>query len=153
MLAMADFATTSLSSVPLRSNSYVPTLFEDAPSAPPGTPLAALVAVGEGGKVAQAKADSGDGTYVVGLAQSLGVPGRQVRTQFAGPMTLTTEQWDLITGDTGGLENGAPYYLSEVTAGKLSTDLPGSGYVAPVGTAVSPTTMMINISYPTPLIS
>jgi len=149
---MADFSSLSLSPIPLPSNAYVPTLYEGAPAAPPGTPLAALVAVGEGGKVAQAKADSGDSTYVMGLATSIGVPGRQVRTKYAGPLTLTTAEWDLITGEAGGLENGAPYYLSEATSGKLTKTLPGSGFAAPVGTAASTITMMINIGFPSVII-
>lgn len=75
----------------------------------------------------------------------LGAPG-QVRYQFAGPLKLTTEQWDNITGQSGGLTPHSTYYLS-VTTGKLSTTKPvgGTDFIAPVGFAMNPTTMMIQI--------
>lgn len=63
----------------------------------------------------------------------------------AGPITATTTQWDSITGDTGGLVAGSKYFLSNSTAGGLSTSAPVTGYVAPVGKAVSATTLIINI--------
>jgi hypothetical protein len=119
----------------------------------PGTALAALVAVGRGGEVARAKADSGDSTYVTGLAVKAGVSGERVHTQYAGPLVLSTEQWDAIAEDTSvGLENGAPYYLSATTAGKITKTLPGAGFAAPVGVATSPTCLLINIGFPSVII-
>ncbi len=37
---------------------------------------------------------------------------REVTVQHAGTVTLTTAQWDLVTGGSGGLTPGSPYYLS-----------------------------------------
>ena len=40
----------------------------------------------------------------------------------AGNLTLTTGEWDTITGETGGLLFGQEYAVSNVTAGKLVKD-------------------------------
>lgn len=75
----------------------------------------------------------------------LGAPG-QVRYQFAGPMALTAAQWDHITGQTGGLTPHATYFISAATPGKLTTTPPSNpNYIAPIGFAMNPTTMMIQI--------
>jgi hypothetical protein len=99
-----------------------------------------------------AKANSVNTTYVVGLAGSTGVDGERVNVQYGGILTLgTTEDWDAIAGTSGGLTPGAPYYLSATTAGLLTATPPGSGgeFVAPVGVALSPVSLLIQISFPT----
>jgi hypothetical protein len=52
--------------------------------------------------------------FVVGLIIAAREVGgvREVTVQHAGTVTLTTTQWDLVTGQTGGLTPGSPYYLS-----------------------------------------
>lgn len=95
---------------------------------------------------------SAEGTsFVLGLAASaseqLGYRGGHVDIQYAGPLTLTTAQWDRVTGESGGLTPGELYYLSN-TAGMLS-QTPGDNIVQ-VGRAVSATTMLIQIQYPLP---
>ncbi len=66
--------------------------------------------------------------------------------QTDGVMTATTGQWDAVTGETGGLTEGAVYYLSAATAGKLTTTAPSTAtqYVVPVGLALSTTEMDIS---------
>jgi hypothetical protein len=63
----------------------------------------------------------------------------------AGVVTATTTQWDAVTGQTGGLTSGAKYFLSNTTAGALTTTAPTTGYIAPVGVALSTTKMVINV--------
>lgn len=65
--------------------------------------------------------------------------------QMVGPLSATTGQWDAVTGQTGGLTIGATYFLDNTTAGKLTTTVPASGYICPVGKAVSTTKLLINV--------
>ena len=117
----------------------------------PGTPVCSTIATD--GEVTKAKADSVNTTYVQGLCSSAGAAGEPVHVQNSGPLSLTTAEWDAITGDTGGLTNGVPYYLSAATAGKLTTTAPSSNgqFREPVGIGQSATTMIINI-LPAPVI-
>lgn len=62
-----------------------------------------------------------------------------------GVVGLTTEQWNAVTGGSGGLTRGAVYYQSETVAGGITTvrpTAPGT-YTARVGIAVNPTTMVL----------
>ncbi len=72
--------------------------------------------------------------------------------RFIGPLTLTTAQWDAVTGGVGGLILSADYYVSTATpaTGFLVTPAPaGSGdWRVYVGTALSPTTMLVSIGTP-----
>jgi len=81
-----------------------------------------------------------------GLALSAGEKPGSVDIKFAGPMTLRTDQWDNITGQVGGLTPHSTYYISAATAGKLTATPPSNpNYIAPIGFALSATTMMIQI--------
>lgn len=62
-----------------------------------------------------------------------------------GEITATTGQWDAVTGQSGGLTAGSRYYLSESTAGNLSTTAPTTGYYVEVGVALSTTKLKVNI--------
>lgn len=64
---------------------------------------------------------------------------------YAGPLTLTTAQWDARTGDSGGLVTDQSYFLD--TGGNLTSTPPtASGtYVALVGTAATPETMNVTL--------
>lgn len=84
---------------------------------------------------------------MVGLTQaSVGI-GAIGAVQTDDPITLTTGQWDAITGDVGGLVFNSIYWLDPTTAGRLTKTAPVTpGQVlAPVGLAVSTTIMIINI--------
>jgi len=63
----------------------------------------------------------------------------------SGVITATTTQWDAVTGQSGGLTTGAKYYLSNTTAGAMTTTAPTSGVLAPIGIALSPTKLVLNI--------
>lgn len=62
-----------------------------------------------------------------------------------GIVEATTGQWDAVTGQSGGLTPGAEYYLSNITAGAITTSAPTTGVHAPVGVAVSPTKLKTDI--------
>jgi len=68
----------------------------------------------------------------------------------AGPVTLTTGQWDAVTGGSGGLASGLLYFLDPSTPGKLSTTAPSTPgqVVTLVGRAISPTVMIVAIQPP-----
>lgn len=56
-----------------------------------------------------------------------------------GVQTGSTAQWDALTGQTGGLTTNATYYLSTATAGAITSTAPTSGFLVPVGVALSTT--------------
>jgi len=61
-----------------------------------------------------------------------------------GELTLTTAQWDVVTGGSGGLTAGSTYFLSSNIAGKISTNV-GLIY-SPVLRAISSTKAFISLS-------
>lgn len=94
-----------------------------------------------------------DGTvaHVIGLASTPGVVGKRTNVQSQGVLNLTTEQWDAITGDTGGLVRGNPYYLTPGPGdGHLTQTAPTTpeDFVVRVGIALSPTDLLILICCP-----
>jgi hypothetical protein len=86
------------------------------------------------------------------LTRAILVAGSACRWLPSGPLSLTTNQWDLVvTGEIGGLTPGDWYYVSDVTPGFLQNTPPTvpAHFVAPVGVAISPTTLLIMPNYPT----
>lgn len=61
----------------------------------------------------------------------------------SGFMEATTNQWDTVTGQSGGLTPGARYYMSVSNAGSITSTVPASGFVKQVGIAMSATTLSI----------
>lgn len=84
-----------------------------------------------------------------GIAQEVGVAGNRVSIRFSGPVELATNQWDFITGQSGGLTPNATYFLNSSTQGKLTSVEPvGSGaVVASVGVALSETVLLVQIQF------
>lgn len=67
--------------------------------------------------------------------------------QTAGAVVLTTEQWDAVTGQVGGLQPGQRYYL-DTSPGRITTtppSAPGTS-IAPIGRAASSTVLVIRIA-------
>lgn len=85
--------------------------------------------------------DPGHFEFVIGFASSPGLLGHPVNIRFLGPLTLTTQEWDLITGDTGGLLPGL-YFLDQNLPGRI-VNAAVSGTIFVVGRALSRTTMFI----------
>lgn len=101
------------------------------------------------GSFNKAKADAAATSLVVGLvgqAPSIPIVSSGL-IQTSGPLTATTVQWDAVTGDVGGLTFNSLYYVDPVIAGKLTKTAPVAvgQVVAPVGRAVSTTTMVIDV--------
>jgi hypothetical protein len=63
----------------------------------------------------------------------------------SGEISATTAEWDAVTGQTGGLTFGAMYFLDNTTAGKINSTAPSSGYVVPVGQAMSTTKLKVSV--------
>lgn len=70
-----------------------------------------------------------------------GVSGR-VQTDLN--LTMTTLAWDAATGMVGGLAPGQTYFLS--STGAITPFAPSTGYIVPVGLALSSTTFRIGFN-------
>lgn len=113
----------------------------------PGTPVYEKTTANN---VDKAQGNAIGTSWVIGLtiASIAAAASGVVRT--AGPLTLTTVQWDAITGLTGGLTVGTRFYLDTATSGKLTTSPTDSAgnFLVFVGHALSTTTMLINPDSP-----
>lgn len=88
--------------------------------------------------------NSAAATQVIGLVSAASIGASAAGSiAFAGVLAATTSQWDAVTAQTGGLTPGAMYFLSNVTAGALTTNAPTTGYLAVVGRALSTTKMAL----------
>ena len=99
----------------------------------------------------------GAGTFKLGRADSVNtceIAGMMIedvlsngsgRFQCNGEVTLTTAQWDAVTGATGGLTPGATYFLSNTNSGKMTSTVPSSGVIARVGVALDTTKFLVKI--------
>ncbi len=139
---MTDTAKTAGGKPPTDGTTYHPIAGE---AFPPGTPV--CQSGGDDGTVLSAQADSEDTAAVTGIAVAVGVETSPVLAKYAGPLSLTTTQWDVITGETGGLTRQARYFLSSATKGKLTQTAPVTSgeFVTQVGIALSATDLMIQI--------
>lgn len=111
----------------------------------PGMPL---VVVGDN-LVKRASAASFGLANVDGIAFSISPVATPVIFRSQGRITLTPSDWDLITGESGGLFPGAIYYLA-LGAGMLTSSapfLPGQAVVH-IGKAFSPGSLIIEIAPP-----
>lgn len=100
------------------------------------------------GTVDLGQADVLGTSNVLGLVADLSIGAAATGgIQTDGLLTATTPQWDVVTGQVGGLTTGVRYFLDETTAGMLTTTAPSVAgeVVAPVGTALSTTEMEITI--------
>ena len=103
------------------------------------------------GTMYEARANTFGKANVVGLvAEDTIGPREEGLVQTNGVLEATTTQWDAVTGDTGGLDVGARYFLGG--AGALVQE-PYMVYhqdfsLTPIGTALSSTKMKINIKQP-----
>jgi hypothetical protein len=102
----------------------------------------------------KAQANSITTKEVVGLVASspnIGAAGSGP-VQLSGILTMTTAQWDAITGGSGGLIADTNYFLDPATAGKMTSVVPTTvgQYVVEIGTAFS--TTELNIKTKTPML-
>jgi hypothetical protein len=83
-----------------------------------------------------------DATGLLIASTATGDPGL---IATGGTVTLTTGEWDAITGDTGGLTPKAKYYVSPAVAGELTATAPTTTgqVVKPIGEGLSTTVMRV----------
>lgn len=133
---------------PIRLASVGPTGFEadfvpDLPFTPVvGTPV--VVNADETTKPANANTE----IFAVGLVTAIDSSGilPRVTVRTAGAVILTADEWDEVTGGSGGLTAGSLYFLDDVANGGLVDAAPvASGtFVCQVGTAINETTLLLS---------
>jgi hypothetical protein len=97
--------------------------------------------------IRRARADTSTSKNVLGFVYDDSIAaGGSGNVQSTSVMILTSYEWDAVTGSVGGLQAQSEYYLSNVTEGRITPVPPGStGYVCPVGFAISSTEFLIRI--------
>ena len=100
--------------------------------------------------VGKAKADAAGTAFGVGLATAAITSAAAGIIQYNGIVTLSTAQWDVAFGTTGGLTFNTTYYLSPTTAGLGTGTCPTTvgQYVVILGKAISTTELLLNIDEP-----
>jgi hypothetical protein len=112
----------------------------------------AVYATGTTDKVDLANANASGTKDVIGLVQATSIASSASGSiAVDGIMVATTVQWDVVTGQSGGLTPGARYFLSNSTAGALTTTAPSTGYLCDVGVAMSTTKMKLRFGLPVQL--
>lgn len=112
-----------------------------------GTPVYSNAA----GQFRSGQANASGTIQLIGLAKDVSTAiAASGLVQTDGILVGTTVQWDAITGQTGGLTAGSPYYLSAATAGRLTVTAPSTigQFVVRVGLALSSTQLDISIQPP-----
>jgi len=107
----------------------------------PGVP----VYINANGTFKKAKADVAATASAIGLTNAGIASATPGIVKLDDSLVLTTAQWDAVTGQAGGLTPGATYFVSNATAGLLTAVVPTTGYLVPVGKALSTTMMSICI--------
>lgn len=118
----------------------------NASTMPPGTPVYCSAA----GSMNLAKADNAVTAECIGLVPVAVLTGQLGLVQEVDSITLTTGQWDAVTGDSGGLTPGARYFLSAATAGRLTTVAPSTAgqFSISLCTALTTTLMRLRVQPP-----
>lgn len=93
----------------------------------------------------KARANGSPQAFAVGLCQAAQTSGVAGAVQVNGVLTLSTANWDTVTGGSGGLTAGSTYYLDPTTAGNLTATCPTAAgqYVVIMGRAMNTTDMLI----------
>ncbi len=110
--------------------------------------IGATVYIDSANTIKYAKADSIVTKDVIAMCIGDIISEESGIVQVDGLLTLTIEQCDTATGDTGGLTPGSVYVLSAVTMGRITKVAPTAGYVVKIGTAISALDFEISIGTP-----
>jgi len=93
-----------------------------------------------------ARSDAEATRKIVGIVSDISITNTGTgNIATSGALTATTAQWDAVTGSTGGLVPNTTYWLSGVTAGALTSAAPATGWVQPVGKAITSTVMTLAV--------
>ena len=102
-----------------------------------------------GGNAIPAQADAQATIRVAGFIAEVTVADADPTEVISdGVLEATTGQWDAITGQVGGLTEGADYFLDEANAGRMKTSAPTTGFVVRLGHALSTTEFEIEVQQP-----
>jgi hypothetical protein len=108
----------------------------------------ATIAIGQAvytdasGTVKLAQANASGTRLVTGLVLDVSIASAASgNIGVDGILTATTTQWNAVTGGASGLTAGSKYFLSNSTAGGLTTTAPTTGWLVYVGKALSTTQM------------
>jgi len=103
------------------------------------------------GDVDLARANAQGTVQILGLVKdtSISAAGSGL-IQTDGVLVASTGEWDAVTGGSGGLTAGSPYYVSAATAGLLTATAPSTTgqFVVRIGLAISTTEMDITVQPP-----
>jgi hypothetical protein len=113
---------------------------EDGADASAGAPV--FLATSAASAFHLATGTTNDAKEAIGLATQLITAGSSGDVQTNGILTLTTAQWDDITGQVGGLTIGSKYYVG---VGNLTVTPPDPviGFVRPIGFAIATDKMLV----------
>jgi hypothetical protein len=119
---------------------------ESAATTPPG----GVVYISAAGTFKLAQADTLTNASAIGLAVASISAAASGNIATEGVLTLTTVQWDAVTGQIGGLTAGSTYYVDPSSPGKITTtNVSTTGQVSmQIGRALSTTQMSLNIGSP-----
>jgi len=99
----------------------------------------------ESGAVAPSSAGVGGRPAAIGVITAIddSFDPPSVTVRGVGLIILSAQEWDVVTGGTGGLSAGVPYYVSSTQIGHLVTVKPSASgtFVAQVGVALNATTL------------
>jgi len=101
--------------------------------------------------VKKAKANAFSTAFVAGLVYDTSISnGSSGSVQTDGIMSLSTAQWDVVAGTTGGLTQGTLYFLDPSTAGMITATPPSTaGQVNTlIGIAINTQDMKLMLSPP-----
>ena len=102
------------------------------------------------GKVQMARADALANARVLGLAQAGVAADTDLFLTTFGLVTMTTAEWDVLTGGAGGLTAGALYFLDPATVGGITLTAPTTvgECVVELGLSLANTEMLLAIKAP-----
>jgi hypothetical protein len=132
---MSDTSSVPGGLPPAPPNSYNPIMHS---AVVPGTAVAASAAADDTAVLAN-EAAAATRQYL-GLTLQGGSAGQRVATRYAGPITLSEDEWDAVAGTSGGLARNTWYYVSAATAGKITATPNAAGAI---GFALSSRTLFI----------
>lgn len=123
-----------------------PSSFSAANGGASGLVIGNVVYFDSSGDAVKAQADADVSALGVGFATGTIASAADGNFQLDGIMTASEAEWNAVTEEgSGGLTEGARYFISEITAGKITTTAPsGVGEtVVQIGVAVSSTQLKI----------
>jgi len=93
--------------------------------------------------VKKAKADAVGTSDVIGLVRTASIAASVTGDIQVGGV-LSSADWTAVVGGVT-LTSGSIYYLSQATAGQLTTTAPSTGFIVQVGIATSTTELLLDV--------